>query len=296
MVDYQPRDKATTGRLASTANFFISSEDRDNVDTTSPYNFQVNKINIAQGYFTRIGVSEVVLDWCNPNIFAAAANNFIGFLITPPAGDPFTINVELDDDLYNVAQALDTLVIAANDELITAGSPIRFSIDDTSFPASFVSSGGQFQIRYGGQGSLSHNLFHIDEDTDIAASYPIDGCADIQLCPFIDIICRDLTQHQGVRDVTTAQQFSGSDVICRWYFAEEGPESYDKYGYPILQGYNKFIRRRIFSQPKQIKWEPTASMGALTFTIADDYNRPPNRGDNNHNDSKLYMTLQLSEN
>jgi hypothetical protein len=60
------------------------------------------------------------------------------------------------------------------------------------------------------------------------------------------------------------------NILFRWYFAWNSPEPLDAYGYPIYQGYNRFLQRREISFPKQIAWVPNMPIGQLTFQVLDD--------------------------
>jgi hypothetical protein len=47
----------------------------------------------------------------------------------------------------------------------------------------------------------------------------------------------------------------------------------DSLGYPIYQGYKRFIQRRPIAFPKQIKWDNNIPIGQLSFQVLDDNGR-----------------------
>ena len=56
-------------RAPSTANLLIDSQDRNNLTTTQSTDFTITKqSNILAGFFTRLGVVELVLNYSKPNI------------------------------------------------------------------------------------------------------------------------------------------------------------------------------------------------------------------------------------
>jgi len=67
MSSYGP-EKAVTIRYPATANLMIDSSDRNTTRNPSAWDFQITKNqSIQNGFFTRVGTTEVVLEWCEPN-------------------------------------------------------------------------------------------------------------------------------------------------------------------------------------------------------------------------------------
>ena len=57
-------------RLPSTANLLVDSADRNTANYPNANNFQIVKTNsILNGYFTRVGTTEVVLEYNTPNVY-----------------------------------------------------------------------------------------------------------------------------------------------------------------------------------------------------------------------------------
>lgn len=238
----------TTIRNPSTANLLIDSIDRSSGTSA---NFIINKkYSIMNGFFSRIAVSEVVVDWCIDNVSDITDNNI--FSVTTPAG---TFTVTLADGSYTVASLLDTLVTSLN---AAGGIGVTFSLTD----------GPGFKILHGtvaftvNETNLSIQLNIITGVNSV--DHPV-TCPVLLPYTYIDFVSTDLTNNQALKDTTT--NFVEQNVLYRWYFAWDGPAPVDAYGYPIYQGYQRFIARRALPFPKQIRWENNVPIGQISFQV-----------------------------
>jgi len=251
-------DKVTVIRQPSTANLMIDSGDRDYTAYPYPANFTIQKnYSILNGFFTRLGVTEVSLDFALPNITTLSGNNTFTVTVTGAGANPYTVT--LPSGMYTIAQILDTLVSLLNAAQATG----VFSIVSAT----------------GGYPALACTVTYIITSTILSNSlgFTPGGAASLSkktstLAPaqvvtyaYLDIICAQLTYAQKLKDTTTGS--NSKDVLCRWYMAWDGPPQNDKYGFPILMGYQPFNCRRIFSPPKQIRWEPNLPIGNLSFEV-----------------------------
>jgi hypothetical protein len=182
-----PSERATTFRAPSTANLYINSLDR--VDGTSSTNFVINKSqNILTGFFTRLAVSEIVLDWSVPNI-RSGINNEFSILIGSTQTD-----VLLDTGFYTVKQCIDAISTALN----TALGASTFSIVANARGASLVKATTNFQI--------------LDTPLSIQLNCQINevGTSFAFFSPFllndkyIDFVSNTLTYCQDLKDSSTA--------------------------------------------------------------------------------------------
>lgn len=250
-------DKVVVIRQPSTANLMIDSNDRNQTLYPYPADFQIQRnYSILNGFFTRLGVTEVVLDWGLPNINNIAGNTTFTVSITGDAGAPRTVTIS--EGMYTVAQVLDTLVTALNAAQATG----VFSIDitqgwarlvcDVTYTITATTLSNSLGFVAGGAASLT-------KQTNRSAP------ANIASYSYIDIISPELTYAQKLKDSTT--NANPKDVLCRWYMAWDTTPVPDPYGFPILMGYQPFTCRRIFSPPKQIRWEPNLPIGNLSFEV-----------------------------
>ena len=277
-----------TFRPSATANLMIDSEDRSAV-YTSPWDFQITKReSIMNGFFNRIATTEVVLDWCEPNISAVLGNNKISFDLSGSGANTYAgvVQITLADGLYTVEEAVDSIVADLNDLSGTTGMTFTVQQFSAAGVAIKPSSG---VIKNVPTGRLETQL---DFQPGNSGEYLVEACADIRPYRYIDFVSFDITYAQYLKDSSTAKQ--PVDVLCRWYFAEDSQEAVDGYGFPILQGYRTFCRRRIFNPPKYIRWDNNLPIGNLKFSVFDAFGN--SLAQNNTTSSSWLMTLQVSEN
>jgi hypothetical protein len=260
MVDYIPSEKATPIRMPSTANLMIDSADKVAPAFTESGNFRITKQQaILNGFFTRIATTEVVVEWNIPNITTLYGNETFQVDVSGAA-----VTAELPDGFYTVAQALDTIVPLLN-------------ADTANYTFSLVTTGAFPQLRCEDTATGADQDFTIEDTTlpnqlgfevDISGNFFIPGrggFVDLRWWRYIDFVSNDLTYTQDVKDGATNQD--EKNVLCRFYLTYDTPAQNDKYGFPILFGYQAIPLRRIFSPPKQIKWEPNLPVGNLSFQV-----------------------------
>ena len=273
-MDSIPSEKASTFRFPSTANLYIDSLDR--TQGTSA-NFLINqKQNILTGFFTRLAVNEIVLDYGIPNIRAVDTNNTISVLV---GASPY--NITLNDGFYTAKEALDRIVALLN----TAVGSATFSITtDADGDASLTNTSNYTIV----ETTLSQQLNFTGGAT--ASTSKLVESPVILATKYIDIVCDNLTYCQDLKDTSTNS--NARDVLYRWYLAWDSECSYDAYGFPILQGYRQFIQRRYLSFPKQIKWDNNQPIGQLSFQL---YYSDGSLYDTTNGELEFNMSLLVSE-
>lgn len=266
------QEKAMTIRFPSTSAFMIDSVNRELASTTTASgNFSIVKpMSLNNGFFTRMALQEIVLDYGIPNISSIHQNDTFYITYNIGAGNVNTSAV-LPAGWYSVKEALDTIVSQLN---ATIGA-------------------GTFQI-VSGQGQVSLDMTNNTHTFRINSVDPITGEPNIladqlftenqqdtalrnffyvvapRLIPYryLDFVCNQLTYNQKLKDNDTSEETR--DVLYRWYFAWDEDTTYDAYDFPILQGYRPFIQRRLIAFPKQIQWTPNMPVGNLNFQVYDD--------------------------
>ena len=274
------QDHGVQIRNPSTANFLIDSRDATN---GSSANFTIAKRNsLLNGFFSRIAVSEVILQWGVPNIEGRNYDNAT-FIITDSKG--ITHSIFLNSGTYTVAAALNEIV----DELTAlALAGYTWSIEQIN-GYTFLSGGNDFGIV---ATNLSKQLgFGLD-----GSSAPAQAIFNPILLPYryIDFVSNDLTYNQSLKDATTDTY--DRTVLYRWYFAWDEPTSLDEYGFPVLQGYSTFLARRALPFPKQIRWESNMPIGSVTFQLYNDQGVLITDDQASNNQLDWGMTLLVSEN
>jgi hypothetical protein len=284
-----PSESAIQIRVPATANLMVDSADRTNFDV-SPWDFQITKSNsIMNGFFNRIATTEVVLEWCVPNLINSPT---IIVDISGVAVVDTALDINLSDGFYTVEDCLDALVSTLN-LLNTAGCV--FSVVNLSGFIYIDCSGGSFRINT--ETTLSSILFSdaAGLPTVYSVAKLISECADLRRYRYIDFTSSQLTYNQDLKDNSTA--IINRDVLCRWYMSWDAEPNYDAYGFPILMGYRKFVLRRLFNPPKQIRWSNNQPLGNIAFQVFGNDGvllDPAASGAGNQNN--WLMTLQFSEN
>jgi hypothetical protein len=284
-------EKGQLIRQPSTANLMVDSADRDAL-SASPWDFSITRRNqLINGYFTRAGTTEVVLEWCDGNIWIDNSSSTYDVSGATVRNNDEVVQLVLGG-FYTVADALDELVGGINDLSGTTGVSIKV-VTNQGIP--FLSVTGGHVLFNSGSGGLLEALGITPLDVEDTAFFI--RCPDLRRYRYLDFTSSQLTAVQDVKDSTTAP--FARDVLCRWYMAEDSPEPEDKYGFPILMGYKSFQRRRLFNPPKQIKWEQNTPVGNLAFTIYSDDGLIPIAldiaGNPTASESQWLMTIQLSE-
>jgi len=300
MVDYVPMEKGTTIRQPATANLMIDSADRNAAVNPSPFDFQIAKNNsIMNGYFTRIGTSEVVLEWNQPNGAYLSSKGNVQMLVSSSVGQISTIvpNNSGPYLFYNSSNALNEFVGVLNSLSTTtgtssftistlAGTPALVNTDPSvdgfqfSTCAYATALGVQSVPAFGGALLSQQNI----------------RAPDLRPYRYIDFTSPQLTYNQDLKDSSTASIVR--DVLCRWYFDWDNQAERDGYGFPIEMGYEPFKIRRLFNPPKQIRWDPRQPVGNFSFQVYGSGENAPivPQSAPDSASSQFLMTLQISEN
>ena len=267
-MEFVPGDRGVPTREASTANLLIDSADRVGFSggvtaTNSAADFSITKNqSILNGFFTRLAVTEVVLDWCIPNVAPEFGNVSLEYVV----GSQSYISPPLAAGHYTIARILSDLTAVLNAQAISESLPLTWSVSGdvpTNGQATLnaVSSppgttvifiGNNLQAQLNIQKQVAGNFFPI-------------GCPALLPYTYLDFICDQLTYNQDLKDETT--NLVGRNTLYRWVLAWDGPSPVDTLGYPIFQGYEPFRTRRYLAFPKQIRWEPNQPIGQMLFQV-----------------------------
>lgn len=293
-MDYLKKDNVgTTIRQPSVANLMIDSTDRNKTLYPSPFNFQINQnANLQNGFFTRVAATEVVFEWCEPNINQLVNAEF-SVDISGVGGNTYAnpVSIQLNTGFYTIEQALDAIVAELNTLTGTTGA--TFSI--TQGQGVFLDcSGAEFWI-YDTNLAQALGFETFDNNGTYAGDYAVGDCPDLRLVRYVDFVSEQLTYAQDVKDSATNNY--NRNVLLRWYMAYEEQSQLDGYNFPILMGYTPFVCRRLFSPPKQIRWDNNLPVGNLAFSLyAPNGQIMTQASPLATYETAWLMTLQLSEN
>jgi hypothetical protein len=326
-------DVGQTIRFPSTSLLTIDSEDRwadynqaraqQPGPFLDPFNFRLqgNQV-LSTGFFTRLGVSEVVMPWC-PNINPKTNKININYEIS---GTPtvFSVELELIEGFYNphnLASAIQTKVLAIVGNPLPSFTMSYGGVDYPSFSYSSNVAGNNisfsplpYQTADYPYPATTKQLFDLlgfnntNNPTDASGNpAPIPGAGatntyfgHFTLCQairYVDIVCPRLVQYQGLFDGSS--QGSARDSLCRVYLGgfQSNLEPIDNDFAPV--GTLPVVVYRNFTTPKQIQWIAKQNISAnLEFQVYGDDGQlfSTNFQEGTQTQENWSMTLLLSEN
>jgi hypothetical protein len=299
LPDTNARQMAITQRPPSTSLLAIDSEDRfknyvvadealsgnPTVFNVSPYDFAISKAeSLMNGFFTRVGVTEVNFPWAIPNINAKTQSITIAY--TGLVADGVT-EIVLAAGFYtptNLAAAMQA-AIRAKAAPNLAGFTMTYGNDNT--PRFFYATNTVETIAFEGQtpNSLQYpypntqkQLFNVLGLTNINATEATSGSSAYTFCQatrYIDIVCTQLTNNQALKDQMS--QIIARDSLCRVYLGDGAMPGNIPCSEPefVPPGCAPFTIYRNFATPKQIQWLPNQPIpGYLKFEVYDDSGAP----------------------
>ena len=288
----------TTQRPSSSALLAIDSEDRfknyeeqrDLLLTTgynaSAYNFQINKNeSLMNGFFTRLGVTEVVFPFAIPNINNKTQDILVTYQIAPAAAVTTTLSIlqgfykpsEIAAELQADIRALD--VALAGFDLTYGQTTLKVPqfFYDTNNPAVTISFDPlPYNTSTYPYPNTTKQLFDLLGFTATNKDLDTVGFGTYTLCQairYVDIVCSQLTYNQGLKD--TMSQVTARDSLCRIYLADANNSGNNTLAPTdpdfCPAGCAPAILYRNFATPKYIQWKPDQPViGGLRFQVYDD--------------------------
>lgn len=285
-------------RPPATAVMTIDSRDRVRidpatgyrVDTTSPYQVYINKQQtLMNGYFTRVAMSEINMQWNIPNVIANGIQKNNTLLLeqgaTPGAGVVTgSYTIQLPQGFYTPKELASSIELLLNTAVVFGGN----NWDCTWYERGL--SGGNYFSLSETSGTVFFRIRpqNFDSADDLCNlmgfSYPpvqfaesIDGSfACMQYTPYFDVVSSNLTKKQNVRDNSTSF-VTGQNLLCRVYLSEPGvvtvrdrtdvtsPQTADC----SIIGCRPFNLYREYNTPKQIYWDTKEFINVIDLTLID---------------------------
>ena len=335
LPDTNARQVAQTIRPPSTSLLTIDSEDRFSSYTqasasvlndsqavnTTPYNFEIQKNeSLMNGFFTRVGISEINFPWGIPNInqktdtmavfWAGTTSGSSNVTIFPGFYKPSQLAATLQAAIRAVTGIATFNLTYGNGVISDVNTPV-FSYD-TSDVGQLISFG---PLAYNSADypypDTTKQLFHLlgfsDVNTVEVGRSGQGGYTFCQYTRYVDICCFQLTNNQALKDQTS--QTVARDMLARIYLGDANiPGNVDASGGSFCPpGCAPFTIHREYASPKQIQWIPNQPIpGRLVFQVFDDAGAllsevlPSGAPENAYAEQAGYldwsMTLQVSEN
>ena len=302
---YRTEVGSTISRPASTAILAIDGEDRytnylqarvvqpfgSTTVRNNAYSFSITRNQSAlNGFMTRIGVTEVVLPWCIPNINPKTNKMTIriggGFpeifnALTIPPG--FYTPSQLASYIQAYVRTLDVTLVAFTMTYGTNGLPLfEYNTNNAGVSVQFAPLPyNSTAYPYPDTTKQLFDLLGFNDSNNLPVFPPggVDytgGNTFCQAIRYVDIVCTQLTGQQSLRDTTT--QPIARDMLARIYLnGHNGEQSAVSASSSTFcpAGCAPFTIYRDFSLPKQIEWSPEQPVpGVLRFDVFDDSGAP----------------------
>lgn len=290
-------DVGVTVRPSATAVFAVDSDDRyasyiqRRTAPSYPFSFSITKKeSLLNGFFSRVGATEIRMYWTLPNISVAWGNNTLTYWNSVSST---ARTITIPDGFYD----LDTLLATIQDLIRADGFLTAFTavanVDGSSSYATTTVATFYWVAPTVNQRSI-YDMLNLITPTTAGVPTPATtgrgGVANLKSTDFVDIVSSQLTYNQDLKDGTSAP--TNRDVLCRVYLDDTtksqgryntnvfdvsgNPAGYTAQAYDITtftNGCTPFIIERQFTQPKQILWNKAQPLGNLTFQIYDDQGR-----------------------
>lgn len=287
-------DEGKTIRFPATALLTIDSEDRFKTTAekrqaftaSSPYEFTVagEKVLLG-GFIRRLGVSEVCLPWVIPNVNRQTNTMQVEWTGAGPGAGIITI----PQGFYNpseLATAVQVAVRALSADLGAFTITYGLATNSKNLPLFEYNTNNATTVAFTpvlnnptlGITDQSKQLFDLlgfSSQNGIQVTTLNGLITYAQFTRYVDIVCDQLTQFQGLYDGTT--QRISRDALCRLYLGDNPAMQNLAPSDPDFSppGCRPFIIYREFENMKQIQWNARANIGSfLTFRIFNDIGQP----------------------
>lgn len=283
-------------RPPATAIMTIDSRDRVvidpatgyRVDTTTPYEIYINKQQtLMNGFFTRIAMSEINMQWNIPNVIGTGpqSNNSLRLELAaaPGPGVPTATDVIIASEGFYTPEELAYEVTSKLN-----AAPGVFGI--TTWACSWDEKDNTFVLRsndptinfrivpenIGSQDDLC-NMMGFSYPSDAFAQIILGSFASMQYTPYFDVVSSNITKKQNVRDNSTSF-LTGQNLLCRVYLSEPGivnvrdrTDAVPPVGEAdcSIVGCRPFNLYREYSTPKQIYWDTKEFINVIDLRLVD---------------------------
>jgi len=263
MATGAPVESGVAIRYPSTALLCVDSADGEvfdrngfRLDTTSPSTLYINRQRpLVFGYFTRLGLTELNVQWAIPNV--NKTNNTLTFKVFRTDTNAYvgTYRAELLTGFYTMPELAENLAYAMNAAVAGLTNPPTFKVKissqetENTTAETFTTMNPYFSIGLESPGPITYSFLLIpfnsppnaenpfppliDDLTNMMGLTPtfsvaiqygyVDirgGYASMLYTPYFDIVSNILTKNQNVQDAGTGK-FTTSSKLARIYLANE---------------------------------------------------------------------------
>ena len=286
-------------RFPAVAELQVDSRDRytnpiqfANTPTTSSDILFPARQSLLSGYFHRIGVSDLQLEWRTPNI--NTYNNTVQwdseYRITPISTVVSTYTTSIPVNFYNRSTLINTVCKAMS--FTEQGGPVSpplYSVKPESNeyvncivqknPAYLSTFGYDFRFitedyfnTFLNQSTIikptTQKFFNTTQifvfQTLFDNNELIDPVADLTYTRYIDIVSDNLAKYSRVKDAMTRQKLGQNNVLARVYLTPYN----NKEQFPGSEPFNMAVD---YTSPKYIRWDPIEYLNDFDLRLYDQY-------------------------
>jgi hypothetical protein len=285
----------TPFRPPAVAVMTIDSRDRIRVDpttgyrtdTTTPYQILINKgQSVMNGFFTRIGLTEINMQWDTPNVIATGPcqNNTLLLEEGAAAGVSTVVAsyvLRVTEGFYTpneLAKAIQATLIA--DVVFgTANWQCVYDERNNGFVIRDVLESVVFRIRPQNIGAADDlcNLMGYTVPSQQFTGSVVSSYASMIYTPYFDIVSNNLTKKQNVRDNGTSF-LTGQNLLARVYLTPIGTNVQrertdvtpaNPSADTNILGCRPFTLYREYNVPKQIYWDAQEFINVIDLQLVD---------------------------
>jgi hypothetical protein len=238
--------------------------------TSSDWTTQFQQ-NVLYGYFTRLAITQIQMVYNLPTIVSGYNDTF---KVAGPGGSKTLTIPQGFYDVSGLSVAMQAALNAPTPGGFGAGA---FTVVYSALSRSFQITGnaGNFvvlppnlndkpTVRF-----LTTSGLYSNTGGAIAAS-KIFSPPSMLATRFVDLVSRYLTKYQRVKDSTTLQSPTISNIIARIYLTPPNTlQSVDSLVF--AQGSAPFTLCIDYNTPKHIKWSPDEALGNFDLQLVDDF-------------------------
>ena len=276
-------------RPPASAYLMVDSTDRQprdavfNVPIASPANdFYINRNQaLLFGYFTRLAITQLQFDWSVQTIMTGVNDTFV----INYGGTNY--EVKLDNGYYNPT----TLAAEVETQLQAIGALAAFTCiwnplyQSLQIDSNVASPGGDFFFVTPSDGPLlsppvsnqvltrTYRTLGVGNNNTGITSPPTNtqflGTPKLIMTDYVDIVSRNLTKYQRVKDTDTAPLNNKSYLIARVYLCPPGQRVITDASGGL--GDSPFFICVDYNTPKHIKWSPGEPVSQIDLQVLDQY-------------------------
>jgi len=276
-------------RQPATAILTVDTADR--LARTKVNDLYINKQEtLVQGYFTRLALTELNFNWDIPNV--NAYNNTMNLVFYYAPGLFFPLKISIAENFYGMADLATAVQNALNSAIaaVPVLAPLytmNFIVEPENRQFRLVNTNGSAK-KFGisplgkvekGSTDLCDVMGFATADPAVEANIVQSGYATMLYTPYFDIVSRQLTKKQNVRDSGTSDT-TGQNLLARVYINPFGivpnpaaaisPAPPEK---DAILGAKPFTIHYEFQNPKQVYWDTKEFINVIDLQLLDNKGR-----------------------